>query len=89
MRRGKHGFSVPVDAWLRNGLRGLTEELLLDPAATARGLFDPIAVRQTIAEQVAGHDRGTVLWPMICLELWYRTCVDAAPATPADLPVAA
>jgi asparagine synthase (glutamine-hydrolysing) len=89
MRRGKHGFSVPIDGWLRNGLRGLTEELLLDPAATARGLFDPVAVRRTIAEQVAGHDRGTVLWPMICLELWYRTCVDAAPATPADLPVAA
>ena len=87
--RGKHGFSVPIDAWLRGELRGLTEDLLLDPAATGRGLFDPIAVRRTIAEQAAGRDRGPVLWPMICLELWYRTCVDAAPATAADLPVAA
>jgi asparagine synthase (glutamine-hydrolysing) len=62
------------------------EEVLLDPAATARGLFEPAAVRKMIAEHRAGEDRSQRLWAMINLELWFRTCVDRAPVTEEGLP---
>ena len=76
VRRPKHGFAVPVGEWLRGELRALPEDVLLDPAARARGLFDPDAVRRFIAGHRAGRDYGKQLWAMIALELWHRELVD-------------
>lgn len=87
--RPKQGFAVPLDDWLRGEMRDLPEEVLLDPAAAARGIFRPEAVRETIAEHRAGLDRADQLWAMINLELWFRTCVDQVVATPAELPALA
>jgi asparagine synthase (glutamine-hydrolysing) len=78
-----------VDAWLRGALRATARETLLDPTARERGIFDPEAVASVLASHQAGVDLGTVIWPMLCLEQWFRTCVDAAPATAAEVPVAA
>jgi asparagine synthase (glutamine-hydrolysing) len=87
--RRKHGFAVPVADWLRGELRELPESLLLDPDAVQRGLFRRAEVERLIAEHRAGHNRANKLWAMINLELWYRTCVDTAVASPAALPTLA
>ena len=86
--RPKQGFAVPLESWLRGELRPMAEDLLLDSRTHERGLFDRKAVERTLAEHAQGLDRTLVIWPMIQLELWYRTCVDAAPAA-ADEVVAA
>ena len=65
--------------WLRKELRSVPEDVLLDPATIARGLFRPEGVRRMIEEHRAGEDRSQRLWAMINLELWFRTCVDASP----------
>jgi asparagine synthase (glutamine-hydrolysing) len=87
--RPKQGFAVPLEDWLRGEMRGLPEEVLLDPAATARAIFRPEAVRETIAEHRAGRDRADQLWAMINLELWFRTCVDQVVTAPSELPTLA
>jgi asparagine synthase (glutamine-hydrolysing) len=75
--REKHGFLVPIDAWLRGQLRDGAHEALLDRSARERGLFDPAAVAGVLAAHDSGRDLGRVIWPMLCLEHWFRACVDA------------
>jgi asparagine synthase (glutamine-hydrolysing) len=87
--RPKQGFAVPLDDWLRGEMRALPGDVLLDPAATARGIFRPDAVRGLIAEHHEGRDRADQLWAMINLELWFRTCVDRTVVAPAELPTLA
>ena len=84
--RPKQGFSVPLVDWLRGPMREVPEDVLLDPAASGRGIFRPEEVRHLIAEHREGRDRADQLWAMINLELWFRTCVDRPIATAADLP---
>jgi asparagine synthase (glutamine-hydrolysing) len=84
--RPKQGFAVPLDVWLRGEMRALPEEVLLDPAASRRGIFDPRAVQRMIEEHREGRERADQLWAMINLELWFRTCVDRVVEAPAQLP---
>jgi asparagine synthase (glutamine-hydrolysing) len=79
--RPKQGFAVPVADWLRGPMRSLCEDALLDPEARARDLFVPREVEALLREHRDGRDRAQQLWAMLMLELWFRTCVDHAPAT--------
>ena len=83
--RPKQGFGVPLGRWLRDELRSLPEDVLLDPATTARGLFDPAGMRRMIEEHRAGAPREQRLWALISLELWLRTCVDRVTTHPSQL----
>ena len=78
--RPKQGFRVPLADWFRGPLRGLPEEVLLDPISTARGYFRPEQVRALIASH---HDKradnAERLWALIQLELWHRMWVDRVP----------
>lgn len=87
--RPKQGFAVPLDVWLRGEMRALPEEILLDPSASRRGIFDPRAVGTMIEEHREGRERADQLWAMINLELWFRTCVDRVVEVPAQLPALA
>jgi asparagine synthase (glutamine-hydrolysing) len=86
LERPKHGFAVPVGEWLRRDLRRLPEDVLLDPGARARGLFDHRQVRALIDEHHRGLDRADQLWTMINLELWFRCCVDRFPEAASGAP---
>jgi asparagine synthase (glutamine-hydrolysing) len=80
LTRPKMGFPVPVGAWLRGPYRPLLDELVTGPRAAARGLFDAAAVKQLVAEHLAGranHDQR--LWLLLNLELWHRVFIDGEP----------
>jgi asparagine synthase (glutamine-hydrolysing) len=85
--RPKHGFAVPIADWLRHELRSLPADILLDPRARDRGVFEPAEVRRVIDEHQRGLDRSTQLWAMLNLELWFRTCVDPPYTRAASRPV--
>jgi asparagine synthase (glutamine-hydrolysing) len=86
--RPKHGFGVPVGAWLRDDSRAV-RDLLLSPEARARGLLAPAAVEALIAEHVRGtRDHAGRLWLLLTLESWHRLFIDPAVyAKPSFAPV--
>jgi asparagine synthase (glutamine-hydrolysing) len=85
--RPKRGFTMPISAWLRNELRDLPTEVLLD-GSSERGLFQRRKVEQLIRDHRAGaSDNSNKLWALIQLELWFRTYIDVTPAGPIALDV--
>jgi asparagine synthase (glutamine-hydrolysing) len=67
----KRGLSVPVAAWLNDGLSGEVDRLL-DPARLRRqGLIDPAPVAALLAEHRAGRaNHARALWTLIVLQRW-------------------
>jgi asparagine synthase (glutamine-hydrolysing) len=75
--RRKAGFGVPISRWLRNELRPLVADLLLDDTARARGQLRPEALKRLLDEHMSGRrDHGHRLWCLLMLELWQRLYVD-------------
>jgi len=84
--RPKHGFGVPVGRWFRTELAPYAREILLDPAAQARGLFRPGAVEALLDEHERGRrNHGQRIWLLLTLEWWHRLFIDAeTPAAPGE-----
>ena len=76
--RGKSGLGVPLADWLRNELRDLAGDVLLDSRARGRGQMRPRAVERLFSDHVEGRaDNARGLWCLLMLELWQRTHLDA------------
>jgi len=63
-------------AWFRNRLRNWVEATLLNPRALERGIFQPDAIRQKVAEHMAGKDYAVQLGSLLTLELWQQQFLD-------------
>ena len=75
-RRDKVGFEPPQGRWLREpGFRARIGEVLLDPAARARGLYDSTAIEDDLASG-SWRDPGAI-WRALNAELWLRELVEA------------
>ncbi len=84
--RPKGGFSLPLDDWLRNGLRGLAEELLEEKRIQQQGYFNSNYVRQILAEHVSGtKDHTYQLWTLVVFELWHKIYIDDYAHTKSDV----
>jgi asparagine synthase (glutamine-hydrolysing) len=70
--RPKHGFGVPVGEWMRGPLHDLAREAILDPSGLVLHLMERRPVEALLAEHQRGRDRGTRLWALLMLNLWYR-----------------
>lgn len=80
--RPKHGFSVPVDRWLRNGLKSMAADIVLGRCARERGLFSPATVLSLWNEHQEGRqNHGHQLWALMVMELWQRQFLDVPAPT--------
>ncbi len=79
LKRRKKGFSLPVDRWIREDLRGMVRDHLLSKRLAERGLFDVREVERLIAAHDRGESRGLALWNLLVLETWFQTFVDSVP----------
>ncbi|GAA3004353.1 asparagine synthase (glutamine-hydrolyzing) [Actinokineospora diospyrosa] len=71
--RAKSGFKVPLDAWFRDGLRDMANDLLTGPSSFVAQVLDPAAVRKLLAEHHAGtRNEQPRLWTLLSLEVWHR-----------------
>ena len=77
IQRSKWGFSMPIGNWLRNELRPMMEDLLLD-SSSQRGIFKQDMIKEMIKIHVSGgYDYSRHLWLLLNFELWYRTFLES------------
>ncbi|MBI4611291.1 MAG: asparagine synthase (glutamine-hydrolyzing) [Candidatus Rokubacteria bacterium] len=70
----KRGFDPPVARWLREDLREMAADLLLDGTARGRGyLRAPFVEALLDAHRQRRADWSPLLWKLLVLELWHRT----------------
>jgi asparagine synthase (glutamine-hydrolysing) len=75
-RRDKVGFEPPQARWLREpGFLARIGDVLLDPTARARGLYDSAAIEDDLAAG-AWRDPGAI-WRALNAELWLRELIEA------------
>lgn len=76
IERKKHGFGIPLGAWLRRDMAPALD-ILLSARARQRGLLNPAAVEQLIhAHQAGRQDNSRQLWALLSLEEWHRQFID-------------
>jgi asparagine synthase (glutamine-hydrolysing) len=79
LSRPKMGFPVPFSLWMRGSGIDVVRQVLLDPRARQRGIFEPTAVERLLARHSSGDEpAGDAIWSLLNLELWYRTSIDGA-----------
>ncbi len=80
--RPKMGFAAPIGAWLRDDLRELVTDTLLDDTCRARGYLEPRAVEGMVRDHLSGEvDHTRAIWTMLMLELWHREVADRSDST--------
>jgi asparagine synthase (glutamine-hydrolysing) len=73
VRRGKHGFGVPLGSWFSGELREYVHDALLGPDTAIRGLLDQNCVRDIYHQHRLGRrDFGHQLWALLTLAVWLR-----------------
>ncbi len=68
--RPKMGFGIPRGSWLRNELRGMVNEVLLDEKFYSHGWFNQKEVEKVIKLHNEGQELDHLIWPMFTLQLW-------------------
>lgn len=73
-RKDKMGFPVPLHLWLRGPLKDFTFDTLLSSKAKERGIFNAGALEASLNNE---KEFGRVIWGALCLELWFKSFIDA------------
>lgn len=69
--RKKHGFGIPVNAWLRNDLRFLIDEYCGDLSLRSTGLFDGKALGRIKRNFLQGKDTTPRMWFLLMFQMWF------------------
>ncbi|MEX6505027.1 asparagine synthase (glutamine-hydrolyzing) [Jiella sp. M17.18] len=71
IERPKQGFAVPLDDWLRSGLRDWAEDLLSPEKLRASNLFDVEQVRSVWRQHLTRRRQcGNRLWSILMVQAW-------------------
>lgn len=82
-RLPKRGFSIPAAQWLRNELRELGEEMILNPGDAASAALSEAGIAELWREHQSGaRDHSVFLWALMMLGLWERTSRADRPGRP-------
>jgi asparagine synthase (glutamine-hydrolysing) len=78
IEKKKRGFfRAASSTWLQTHRTGFVSDVLLDPRARDRGVFDAVAVEKLIAAPPGGGRSAEPLLAVLMLELWHRQFIDA------------
>jgi asparagine synthase (glutamine-hydrolysing) len=88
VERPKAGFGVPLDSWLRGGLREWAEYLLDPKRLREEGFFDESLVRRAWKTHLGGkiNLQGRI-WNVLVFQAWLESQKVSAPASPATMTV--
>jgi asparagine synthase (glutamine-hydrolysing) len=74
VERPKMGFGVPIDSWLRGGLRDWAESLLDARRLAEEGMFRPDVIRAAWQAHLDGHrNLQYQLWSVLMFQAWNET----------------
>lgn len=72
-QRRKHGFTVPLDSWLRNTLAARVDELLAADRLSAQGLWNVSAVADLVRRHRGGDTSlARRVWLLVAWQLWHH-----------------
>jgi asparagine synthase (glutamine-hydrolysing) len=74
--RPKMGFGIPRARWLRQDLKDMVQEVLLDDRSRSRGWYRFTGVEEILENHQKGFELDSLIWPMFMLELWAKTWID-------------
>jgi len=67
----KQGFGVPINEWLRDGLRSWAEEFLSPARLTRDGIFNADVIAQRWREHLTGQRNwGRQMWAILMFNMW-------------------
>jgi asparagine synthase (glutamine-hydrolysing) len=72
IERPKKGFGIPIDRWLRSGLRDWAEDLLSVRSLSAHGLFHVDRIREKWNEHLSGARNWPLLWDVLVFQDWFE-----------------
>lgn len=71
--RPKHGFSVPIESWLRGPLRPWAEELVDESRLRQAGLLRAAPIRKRWMEHLSGSRNWSAsLWTVLMFQAWHE-----------------
>jgi asparagine synthase (glutamine-hydrolysing) len=74
IERPKQGFAIPVDTWLRGGLKDWAASLLSPQALQRSGVLNADSVTRVWQDHCSGRENaGTKLWTVLMLQAWLET----------------
>jgi len=79
LSRPKTGFPVPYESWMRNGLRGWVQDVLLDRRTTSRGYFKKSAVEGLLSKDARVGGYSKEIFSLLALEQWHRMFLEGEP----------
>lgn len=88
LHRKKQGFALPLVHWMRNELKPLILDVLLDQRALQRGYFEEKGLRRLLDEHFQQRrDHSARIWRFLIFELWHRNFLETLrqPAGAVDL----
>jgi len=74
--RKKTGFPVPYESWLRNDLKDVVWDVLMDRRTVERGYFRKEAVEALLQANSNGTNYSKEIFSLLSLELWQRTFLE-------------
>ena len=81
--RPKAGFRVPVNEWFRGRMRDYLLDHLQGTSPLTRAYYDTRALDTVLAQHIEGRqNHEKLLWTLLNLEIWHRTCLSAALRAP-------
>jgi asparagine synthase (glutamine-hydrolysing) len=73
VHRPKASFGAPLRAWVRNDLKEVIGDVLVNGELTGSGMLRRQRLLALIADEQAGRqDNAKQIWQLLSMELWYR-----------------
>jgi asparagine synthase (glutamine-hydrolysing) len=78
LKKRKHGFTPPIEPWFRGKLKDDIKEIIFDPKARSRGLFNYDYIEEIFRQHTEGKAAyHRHLWLLVVFELWCQRYLDS------------
>jgi asparagine synthase (glutamine-hydrolysing) len=74
LRRRKHGFEVPLSAWLSSRMGKLLRSVMSEDSM--RSFFDARGLERLLSQRAAGPDGATACWALLNFGLWHIAWIE-------------